>query len=252
MVTAIHVNIATGPNPTWTIQNDLLNLYELLCINLVTLEIDPTGTCGEDEPEDIWLNTLSLFDKMQLRSIEIGRAEDRDIQAILDMALARWSFGQDVMKLESLKLMIADATTCYTTLPSLPQGEAPHLEDLDLTVYDGVFLESMKNNMNFTSIYSNPAESIQQNPSTGKQLPALKPLTFRHLGLNEPTSWPFAKWLAVLCPNVDILEVESLKLGAGPCSMDGVDVFVNSYFEGQRHLREVAPLLALTVLRYNQ
>ncbi|KAG9022408.1 hypothetical protein FRB95_014822 [Tulasnella sp. JGI-2019a] len=151
MVTAIHVDIAIGPISTRAIKNYLLNLNEPLCKNLVTLKIDPTGTCRDDE-SDLWLNTLSLFEATQLRSIEIGGGDDSEIQAILDMALAHQSFGQDVMKLESLTMMIADVATCHTVLANLPQGEASRLESLDLTVYDQVSLECMSNLMDFTSL----------------------------------------------------------------------------------------------------
>ncbi|KAG8989239.1 hypothetical protein FRB93_003679 [Tulasnella sp. JGI-2019a] len=245
MVTAIHVDIAIGPISTRAIKNYLLNLNEPLCKNLVTLKIDPTGTCRDDE-SDLWLNTLSLFEATQLECMsnlmDFTSLRQFNLSGrIMDDQLGLLYIFLSMPQLRSLSItnlqptnpnsgfLMDSVTPCSLLIISL---SAQSLERLRITLQD-----------------INPIYGIQQSPSMGKQLPALKHLTFRHLGLDEPTSWPFAQWPAVLCPNVEILEVENLRLGDGPWSMDEVDVFVNSYFEEQRHLREVAPLPALTVPR---
>ncbi|KAG8989249.1 hypothetical protein FRB93_003689 [Tulasnella sp. JGI-2019a] len=137
--------MAIGPISTQIIRN---HLEGSLCPNLITLKIDPAGTCDEHEAEEPWSNTLRLFETKQLRSIEVGGiAEDPEIRAILDAVLAH-----NTVELESLKIHINDEVTCSRILASLPQGKAPHLETLDLTVHDGFVLDDVIHNMQFSSL----------------------------------------------------------------------------------------------------
>ncbi|KAG9030590.1 hypothetical protein FRB95_003789 [Tulasnella sp. JGI-2019a] len=156
-ITAIHVDVAIGSISTQVIRD---HLEGSLCSNLITLKIDPAGTCDKHETKDLWLKTLCFFETKQLRSIEVGGlAEDPEIQAISDAVLAH-----DSAKLESLKIYINDEVTGSIILASQPQGEASHLETLDLTVHNGFVLDDVIDDMQFSSLLhltlSNPNHGI--------------------------------------------------------------------------------------------